>query len=117
LPAPTKPIVLYGMPASLYTGKARAYLRRRGLPFEERSVGDPRFRAQVLPVVGRWIIPVVQLPGGRLVQDSTDIIDTLDAGAPPGESAYPASPLLRAVSLFFELYGGEGLLRPAMHYR
>jgi len=117
LPAPTEPIVLYGMPASLYTGKARAYLRRRGLPFEERSAGDPRFRAQVLPVVGRWIIPVVQLPGGRLVQDSTDIIDALDAGAPPGESAYPASPLLRAVSLFFELYGGEGLLRPAMHYR
>jgi len=114
LPAP---LVLYGMPASLYTGKARAYLRRRGLQFEERSAGDPRFRTQVLPVVGRWIIPVLQLPDARLVQDSTDIIDHLDADAAPDESAYPASALLRAVSLVFELFGGEGLLRPAMHYR
>ena len=26
---------LYGMPASLYTGKARSYLRTQGIPFVE----------------------------------------------------------------------------------
>ena len=32
-------------------------------------------------------------------------------------SAYPKSPVLLAISHVFELFGGEGLLRPAMHYR
>ena len=47
--------ILYGMAASLNTGKIRAYLRRQCISFEERSAGDPRFREEVVPEVGRWI--------------------------------------------------------------
>ena len=110
--------VLYGMPASLYTAKVRAYLRKQGVAFEERPVGDPRFRKEVLPQIGRWIIPVVQLPDGKVLQDGAVIIDHFEAqGLGHGPRALPEDPLLAVLSHLFELFGGEGLLRSAMHYR
>jgi glutathione S-transferase len=51
------------------------------------------------------------------VQDTVDIIDHLDADVPPDRSAYPATAVHRTVAHLLELFGGEGLLRPAMHYR
>lgn len=109
--------VLYGMPASLYTGKARAYLRKQRIAFEERTPGDPRFRDEVLPAVGRWIIPVLQTPDGAFIQDSADIIDAIEARGLARMPALPDRPPLRVIARLFELFGGEGLLRPAMHYR
>ena len=111
---------LYGAPASLYTGKARSYLRTQGIPFVERSPGSDRYLNEIAPAVGRWIIPCMETPDGTIVQDGADIIDHFERG--PGQSlrrynAYPTSPLLLAVARVFELFGGEGLLRPAMHYR
>lgn len=111
------PYVLYGMAGSLYTGKVRSYLRKQGIAYEERTAGDPRFRAKVLPVVGRWIIPVLQTPDGRTVQDGADIIDYFEQRGLARLSAYPPPGVHRVISLIFELFGGEGLLRPAMHYR
>jgi glutathione S-transferase len=70
--------------------------------------------------VGRWIMPVMETPDGRIIQDGADIIDYFERG--DGQHlvrypAYPATPVHLAVSHLFELFGGEGLLRPAMHYR
>ena len=109
--------VLYGMPGSLYTAKARSYLRKQGLPLEQRVPGDPRFSQEILPATGRWIVPVMQTPDGTIVQDGTDIIDHVEASGLATRSAYPADPVARVVSLIFEMFGGEGMLRPAMHYR
>ncbi len=110
--------VLYGMPASLYTAKVRAYLRKQRIPFEERPAGDPRFRSEILPHIGRWIIPVMQLPDGTLLQDGAVIIDHLEAnGMGHGPRALPQDPVLAVLSHLFEFFGGEGLLRSAMHYR
>lgn len=109
--------VLYGMPASLYTAKARSYLRKQRIDHVERVAGDPRYLDQVLPQIGRWIIPVLQSPEGELIQDTVDIIDHFEARMPPERSAYPARPMQRCVAHVLELFGGEGLLRPAMHYR
>ena len=109
--------ILYGMPGSLYTAKARSYLRKQGLPVEERAPGDPRFTGKIIPVTGRWIVPVLQDPDGAIVQDGADIIDHVEAQGAAIRSAYPADPVAKVVSLIFELFGGEGLLRPAMHYR
>jgi glutathione S-transferase len=111
---------LYGAPVSLYTGKARSYLRKQGIDFAEVSPGSERFLNQIVPRVGRWIIPCLETPDGTVIQDGADIIDYFEKGA--GRplrrfSAYPESPLLLAISHLFELFGGEGLLRPAMHYR
>lgn len=111
---------LYGAPVSLYTGKARSYLRTQGIDFVEIAPGNERYLNHIVPTVGRWIIPCLETPDGDVVQDGADIIDYFEKGS--GEdlrrfSAYPESPLLLAISHVFELFGGEGLLRPAMHYR
>ena len=111
---------LYGAPASLYSGKARSYLRTQGIPFVEAGPGSDRYLNEIVPTVGRWIIPCMETPDGTIIQDGADIIDHFERG--PGRSlrrytAYPTSPLLLAVAHVFELFGGEGLLRPAMHYR
>ena len=112
--------VLYGAPVSLYTGKARAYLRRQGIDFVERSPGCDRYLHEIVPRIGRWIIPVLETPDGEVIQDGADIIDHFEQG--PGHDlrafdSYPQDPTLRAIAHVFEVFGGEGLLRPAMHYR
>lgn len=108
---------LYGTPGSLYTGKARSYLIKQGVPFENRAAGEARFRAEIVPKIGRWIIPVLETPAGELIQDGSEIIAHFEAGGGARLPAYPATPLHRLVAQVFELFGGEGLLRPAMHYR
>ncbi|WP_439102994.1 glutathione S-transferase N-terminal domain-containing protein [Congregibacter sp.] len=108
---------LYGMPASLYTGKVRSYFRKQGIAFTEYGANHPDFQTRVMPAVGRFIMPVVEAPDGTIVQDGTDIIDHVEQSGDAQFSVYPDSALLRVVSLIFELFGGEGLLRPAMHYR
>ncbi|MCP3934342.1 MAG: glutathione S-transferase [Actinomycetia bacterium] len=118
--ATTSPYTLYGAPASLYTGKARSYLRTQGIDFVEVAPGMDRYLNHIVPAVGRWIVPCLETPDGQIVQDGADIIDHFERG--PGQhlrrfSSYPESPTLLAISHVFELFGGEGLLRPAMHYR
>ena len=44
-----KPHILYAMPHSLYSGRARSYLIKNRIPFEERSTGHESFKAEVLP--------------------------------------------------------------------
>ena len=105
------------MRASLYTGKVRAYLRRNRIPTLERGAGHPEFASTIVPEIGRFIMPVVVMPDGTVVQDGTDILDYLEGEGLGREPLYPDDAVLRAISLLFELFGNEGLLRPAMHYR
>ena len=109
--------ILYAMPASLYSAKARSYLRKRGIYHLERANGHPAYQQRVVPAIGRMIIPVLETPDDRLIQDTVDIIDYLEEAEPGERSIYPPGPCQRAVSHLLELFGGEGLLRPAMHYR
>ena len=44
-----RPHILYAMPHSLYSGRARSYLIKNRIPFEERSTGHESFRVEVLP--------------------------------------------------------------------
>ena len=111
-----RPLRLYGMPGSLYTAKARAYLRKQRIMFDEIPVGDASFGA-ISAKVGRFIIPVVELDDGTVIQDNADIIDHFEGAGLARLPAYPTTPVHRIVSMIFELFGGEGLLRPAMHYR
>lgn len=115
--ADAAPYQLYGMPASLYTGKARAYLVKQGLPFVDRAPGDPRFLATIVPRIGRWIIPVLEAADGTVIQDGSDIIRHVEERGLARLPAYAPTPRHRVIGQLFELFGGEGLLRPAMHYR
>lgn len=111
-----EPVILYGAPHSLYTGKARAYLRKQGIAYVERTPADPRFRAEVVPVIGRGIVPVVVLPDGTVIQDTVDILDHFERMGVP-VSATPPGPRQRVLAHVAELYAVAGLTRHAMHYR
>lgn len=108
--------VLYGGDHSLFTGKARAYMRYKGLHWEERTATRDVYLNIILPNIGAPIIPVLVTAAGEYVQDTTDIIDFLEARHPQA-SVYPATPVQRLVALLLELYGDEWLIIPAMHYR
>lgn len=107
---------LYGASHSLYTGKARCYLRNQGLPYVELPTWHPDFAARIVPQIGRGIIPVLETPDGLVIQDTIDIIDHLEAQGVPWP-AYPQTPLQRVVAVIIEYYGGQAMLKHAMHYR
>ena len=113
---PSDDYILYGAEFSLYSGKARAYLRYKGLPFEERLATRRVYKEVIVPGVGAPIIPVLSTPDGELVQDTTDIIDFLERRHPE-PPVYPAGPRQKLVALMLEHYGDEWLVIPAMHYR
>ena len=107
---------LWGSAHSLYTGKARSYLVKKGLPFREHYLSHPDFAARILPAIGKSSVPVLETEQGEIVQDSGDIIDLLESRhvAPVVD---PVSPLQKLVSLLFDAFGSEYLLPTAMHYR
>jgi glutathione S-transferase len=108
------PVRLLGHEFSLYSGKARAYLRHKQIPFEERVT--PADRELIQERVGRRVVPVVVTPNGDCVQDTTEIIDFFER-LYPLRSVYPAGPWQKLVALLLEVYGDEWLVLPAMHYR
>ncbi|NNE56490.1 MAG: glutathione S-transferase [Hellea sp.] len=109
--------ILYGMQASLFTGKARAYMRRNRIPVTERGAGHSEFMTRIYSHMQRFIMPVIESPEGDIIQDGTDILEYLERRGLGHEPLFPEDPVTKAVSLLFQLFGNEGLLRPAMHYR
>lgn len=107
---------LYGADISYFTGKVRAYLRWKGLPFEEVPADARVYRQVIVPRVGFPVIPVLVTGDDETLQDSTEIIDALEQRH-GGPCVHPGGPQQRLVSLLLELYGDEWLLIPAMHYR
>ncbi len=108
---------LYGMQASLYTGKVRAYMRRNHIPVLERGAGHPDFSAKIMPEIKRFIMPVIVTPNGEIIQDGSNILDYFEAHKIGHEPLRPDDPVVAAIAYLLELFGNEGLLRPAMHYR
>jgi len=112
----TQDYKLYGAEFSLYSGKARSYLRKKGIPFEEILSTVSVYKRFIIPRTGVRYIPVLQTPDDQVIQDTTSIIDELEERF-PDNSVYPSSPKQKIASLLLETYGDEWLLIPAMHYR
>ena len=110
------PYILYGAYASYYTAKSRAYLRKKGIPFEERLPSDPQFRELVRPKSGTPKIPQMLTPEGEVIQDTVEIVDYLE---PRFQSlpAFPATPKQRVFAHLMELLASEGLLNLAWLHR
>jgi glutathione S-transferase len=76
----------------------------------------PDFGQRILPAIGLFVIPVLETPEGEIVQDSTDIIDYLEARFP--EPCFiPETPIQRTLASLLCAFGSEGMLQPSMHYR
>ena len=111
------PLTIYGAPVGMWTGKIRSYLRKQGIPYIERLPTDQVFQREVMPTVKRFINPVIRFADGAIVQDTADIIDHLERHGYARFSVYPKSPLQYTVARALDLFGGEGVVRAAMHYR
>ena len=108
--------VLWGTPHSLYTGKARSYLIKKQIPFAERTPGDPHFLGDIVPAIGHMVVPVLETAAGELVQDTSAIIDHLEARYPEPVLTPPGG-VQRVVAAFLDAFGSNYLLPLAMHYR
>ena len=107
---------LWGTPHSLFAGKARSYLLKKRVPFIELLASDQRFMNEIVPQVGHMVIPVVETPEGELIQDTTAIIDHIEARtAEPVLN--PPGPVQQVVAHFLDAFGSNYLMPAAMHYR
>ena len=107
--------ILYAMPHSLYSGRARSYLIKNRIPFEERSTGHESFKVEVLPKGKLPTIPTLVTAEGEVIRDGAAIIEHFETAT--GRPCQPPGPRQRVISALFDVIGTDGLLRPAMHYR
>jgi glutathione S-transferase len=107
---------LYGAPMSLYTGKARAYLIFKDLPYTEVFSSLKVYKSIIVPKTGVRFVPVVKTPQNEFLQDTAQIIDTLEQRHPE-RAVTPTTARQKLVSYLFETWADEWLVIPAMHYR
>lgn len=107
---------LWGGALSLYSGKVRSYLIKKGIPYREFYASHPDFHSRIRPIVGLGVTPIVETPEGDVLQDSTEIIATLEARLTEHPMT-PKTPLQRLVATLLDAYATEHLLLAAMHYR
>lgn len=106
---------IFGIELSPYSVKVRSYFRYKGIPHEwvvRSAARMDEFRQHAkLPLV-----PLVITPGGESLQDSTPILEEMEARVPePG--IHPDEPLAAFVSALIEEYADEWGNKPMFHYR
>ena len=110
------PYRVYGAEVSYFTMKARAAFRAKRI-FIEELLATPRVYSEIiLPRVGMAFIPVVVTPEDETWQDTSDIIDALEARH-PDPPLLPPTPMQRVTAYLWELYCDEFMIIPALHYR
>ncbi|MFQ5699815.1 MAG: glutathione S-transferase family protein [Myxococcota bacterium] len=114
-PATDPVFKLYGAERSYFTGKLRPALRAKRLYFEEILLG-PETAREIRERTGVRFIPVLRTPDDELWQDTSDILDRLEARFPE-PALFPPTPVQAVVSSLLEVYGDECMILPAMHYR
>jgi len=110
------PYTLYAVPASLFSGKARAYLNWKGVTFDEVQTTPDVMRSILLPAIGWPVIPVMKTPQGDMIQDTADIIAHIESEF-TGTPVMPEGPLQQFVSELLHTHADQWLTLPAMHYR
>lgn len=96
---------LMGLEPSPYTMKVQSFLRFKGIPFEwvSRTLkAEKEFQAHAKV----QLIPLLFLPDGRTMQDSTLILERLDKDY-PSPAIHPQDPALWFLSCLFEEFGDE----------
>lgn len=107
---------LYGAEISYFTAKVRPALRFKRVPTSEVLATPRVYREVIRPRTGLMFIPVVVTDEGETWQDTSEILDRLEARFPT-PPLYPHDPVLRVIAYLFELYADEFMVLPAMHYR
>lgn len=106
---------VFGVELSPYSVKVRSYLRYKQLP-HEWIVRSPDNAAEFSARAKLPLVPLVITPDDRALQDSTPILETLEAEHPE-PSIHPADPALAFLSALLEEYGDEWGNKWMFHYR
>lgn len=106
---------IFGNELSPYSVKVRSYLRYKHVP-HEWIVRTPAVEEEFSRYAKLPLVPLVVTPDGRGMQDSTPIIEQLEA-AFPEPSIHPADPALAFLSALIEEYADEWGNKPMFHYR
>jgi glutathione S-transferase len=106
---------IFGAEVSPYSIKVRSYLRYKGIP-HEWIVRSPSSQEEFQKYAKLPLIPVVVTPEDEGLQDSTPIIETLEARFPE-PSIHPEDPALVFVSALLEEFGDEWGNKWMFHYR
>ena len=107
--------VILGRPESGYSLKVRSAMRYKQVPHRwlDRSWGTEKlFQAHARV----QLIPLVFLPDGDPIQDSTPILELLEERF-PSPSIHPPSASTRFLSVLLEEYGDEWANKLMFHYR
>ena len=107
-----KPYRFHAFEVSLFSAKVRPALRYKQLFYEEVRAD----LKEIYKRTGLGFIPIVVTPDDEVWQDSSEILDRLEARH-PNPPLYPETPLQRMVCALIELYSDEFGLTPAMHTR
>ena len=106
---------IFGSELSPYSVKVRSYFRYKGIPHEwvvRSTLNQAEFdRHAKLP-----LIPLVLASDGTALQDSTPIIERIEA-LHPEPSIHPSDPATAFVSALVEEYADEWGNKPMFHYR
>ena len=110
------PVILYGSPFSLYSGRARSYFIKNGIDYREMAPVSKHYEYNVLPAAGgRRGMPTIEFADGSVIRDSVAIVDHFEEAN--GQANSPLTTKQNIVSRLLDVIGAEGMLRPAMHYR
>ncbi|PHR60106.1 MAG: glutathione S-transferase [Robiginitomaculum sp.] len=110
------PYQLIAAPLSLYSGKVRGYMRWKNIAYREVLSSRSVYQDTIMPRIGYPIIPIMITPDDQTVQDTTDMIEYIEAHETTA-SITPTTPKQHLAALIFELFGDEYLRTAAMHYR
>jgi len=106
---------IHGVEISPYSVKVRSYFRYKGIPHRwiprNRDVDGEYQKHAKLPLV-----PLIVTPDGVGIQDSTPIIEYVEARHPE-PSIHPADPIEKFLSALLEEFGDEWGNKWMFHYR
>ncbi len=112
----THTYTFYGWHLSYFSGKARAYLNYKGIPFIDKAVDAYTLMKRIPAKTGATVMPVVVTPQGEWLQDTTYIMEVLEARHPENP-VVPTTPVQRMAAELLEAWADEWWIPTAMHYR
>lgn len=106
----------YASDFSYFSAKVRPALRYKRVPYVELLATPEAYRRVIRPRTGLGFIPVIVTPEDETWQDTSEILDALEARF-PDPPLYPRQGVLRVLAYLIELYADEFLILPGLHYR
>ena len=106
----------WGDITSPYSCKLRTYMNYKGIPYKRMRVNMNAYMNVIPEKVGMTIIPVLLTPNDEVMQDTTPIMESMEAEYPE-KSCIPTDARLAFFMWLLEEFADEYAVRFSMHYR